>query len=555
MPAFEKWKSKTENSQTWELKYYKGLGTSTSKEVIEYFSDMKRHRIQLNYNSERDDFAIQLAFSKKFCHERKNWLTMTNFKNMSDMSDLYEKDTTLISCDDFINKEYVLFLNLTNERAIPSLVDGFTSGQRRVMFTCFKCNLHREIDVAQLAASVSDMSAYRHGEMSLKDTIVNLAQNYVGSNNINLLQPIGQFGTRLHGGENSASAHYTFTALSPLARLIFNPKDDPLFNYLNEDGLKVEPNWYCPIIPTVLVNGAEGTGVGWSTKVLNYNPRDIIMNIKKMIKNEEPLPLMPHYKNFKGTIKRTNNKSVMTSGEIALIGDNSIEITELPIGCWTQNYKESVLQVMLDGQEPCIADYFEYHTDTTVKFVVKMAPEQLKEATKVGLRNFFKLQKTLSTNLMVLFDENGCIKRYESPTAILKEFFTLRLKYYEKRKNYLEGALLAESLKLDNIARFIMEKIEGKIKVENLKKAEIVQVLRKATYDPDPINKWKKRILRELGYTIDENNNNEDEEGEDFDYILSNFWTTEKKDEILKQQKQKGEELKMLREKSKETLW
>ena len=581
MPEFEEWQSNTENWQTWKLKYYKGLGTSTSKEAKEYFSDMKRHRIQFKYGSARDDLAIQLAFSKKFIDERKDWLTkfmddrkMRHENNMPDVY-LYEKDTTLINYTDFINKEFVLFSNLDNERSIPSLVDGFKPGQRKVMFTCFKRNLHREIKVAQLAGSVSEMSAYHHGEMSLMGTIVNLAQNYVGSNNINLLQPIGQFGTRLHGGKDSASARYIFTALSPLARLIFNPKDDPLFNYLNDDGLKVEPNWYCPIIPTVLVNGAEGIGTGWSTKVPNYNPREIIKNIKKMIKNEEPSPLLPYYKNFKGAIERMDDIRIMTSGEIALIGDNSIEITELPIGCWTQNYKESVLQVMVDGQEKipaCIADYREYHTDTTVRFVVKMTPEQLKEATKVGLHKFFKLQKSLSTNSMVLFDENGCLKRYESPVEILKEFFTLRLKYYEKRKNYLEGALLAESLKLDNIARFIMEKIEGKIKVENLKKAEIVQILRKAKYDPDPINKWKKRIQRELGYQMDDkadnsnNNNGDTEEGEedtddgkkDYDYILSMpIWnlTTEKKDEILKQQKQKGEELRLLREKSKETLW
>ena len=167
-----------------------------------------------------------------------------------------------------------MFYNLDNQRSIPCLVDGFKSVQRKVMFTCFKRNLQKEIKVAQLAAYVGVLSAYHHGEACPISTIVNLAQNFVGSNNINLLQPIGRFGTRLHGGKDPASARYIFTALSPLTRLLFNPKDDPLLIYLNDDGLKVEPEWYCPNIPTVLVNGSEGVATGWSTKIPNYDPRE-----------------------------------------------------------------------------------------------------------------------------------------------------------------------------------------------------------------------------------------------------------------------------------------
>lgn len=186
--------------------------------------------------------AIQLAFSKKFIEERKDWLTrfMEDRRSRREQHEtenyLYQKNTRSINYTEFINKELVLFSNLDNERSIPSLVDGFKPGQRKVMFTCFKRNLVREIKVAQLAGSVAELSAYHHGEQSLMNTIVNLAQNFVGSNNINLLLPIGQFGTRLHGGKDSASARYIFTALSPLSRLLFNPKDDPLLAYLNDDG-------------------------------------------------------------------------------------------------------------------------------------------------------------------------------------------------------------------------------------------------------------------------------------------------------------------------------
>jgi DNA topoisomerase-2 len=198
MPEFEEWQQNTSDWHTWKIKYYKGLGTSTSKEAKEYFSDMNRHCIRFEYSGSRDDLAIQLAFSKKLIEERKEWLTkfMEKRKVDLDASYLYQKDTKKINFTEFVNKELVLFSNLDNERSIPSLVDGFKPGQRKVLFACFKRNLHKEIKVAQLAGSVAELSCYHHGEASLMGTIINLAQNFVGSNNLNFLMPIGQFGTR-----------------------------------------------------------------------------------------------------------------------------------------------------------------------------------------------------------------------------------------------------------------------------------------------------------------------------------------------------------------------
>ena len=156
-----------------------------------------------------------------------------------------------ISLSDFINKELILFSMADNARSIPSAVDGFKPGQRKIIFSCFKRNLKSEIKVAQLAGYVSEHSAYHHGEQSLCTTIVGMAQNYVASNNLPLLEPLGQFGTRLHGGKDAASPRYIFTNLSPLARAVFHPSDDPLLTYLNDDGQDIEPEWYLPVVPMV----------------------------------------------------------------------------------------------------------------------------------------------------------------------------------------------------------------------------------------------------------------------------------------------------------------
>ena len=312
---------------------------------------------------------------------------------------LYEKDTKAVSYADFVNKELVLFSNLDNERSIPCVVDGFKPGQRKVMFTCLKRNDKREVKVAQLAGSVGEMSAYHHGEASLMGTIIGLAQDFVGSNNINLLMPIGQFGTRLAGGKDHASPRYIFTQMSPLTRLIFNANDDPLLKYLNEDNQRIEPEWYMPIIPMVLVNGADGIGTGWMTKIPNYNPREIVSNLKRMIRGDEPRPMIPWFKNFKGSIEEIEAQKFVINGEISELSETKVEITELPIRSWTQNYKESVMEPMLNGSEKVpaqIMDYKEYHTDKTVKFVVSMTQDKFRsaEATKGNFKlrensNFF----------------------------------------------------------------------------------------------------------------------------------------------------------------------
>lgn len=530
---------------------------------------MQRHRIRFSYTGQEDDHFVQLAFSKKMIEQRKDWLTnsMEDRKRRRELGlaevYLYEKTTRNVSFKDFVNKELVLFSNMDNERSIPSLIDGLKPGQRKVLYTCFKRNDKREVKVAQLAGSVGEHSAYHHGEASLMSTIINLAQNFVGSNNINLLQPIGQFGTRLQGGKDAASPRYIFTMLSPLARKIFSPLDDPLYNYLFDDNLKIEPEYYVPILPMVLVNGAEGIGTGWSTKIPNYNPRVIIDNLLRMIRGQELRPMRPWFKGFQGTIEQIDHQRFVINGEAALLGSKSFEITELPVRVWTQTYKEQVLEPMLNGSEKTpafITDYKEYHTDTTVKFVVTLSEDNLHKSMHTGLHKMFKIQSSLSTTSMVLFDHNGCLRRYETPEDIFREFFPVRLEYYGKRKAYYEGILEAEALKLENQARFIMEKNDRILIMENVKRKEFIAQLIKRNYDSDPIKAWKAKNVDKLD---DYSSESEDEAGDEdrkynFDYLIDMSMRSmlrEKVEELLKLRNQKKDELNKLRNSTPEDLW
>ncbi|XP_051968374.1 DNA topoisomerase 2-alpha [Xyrauchen texanus] len=568
IPEFNMWKEKQSNLKSWKIKYYKGLGTSTSKEAKEYFSDMARHRIPFKYSGLADDEAITLAFSKKKVEERKEWLTsfMINRRQRREHNlpeeYLYGQETTSLSYHDFVNKELVLFSNSDNERSIPCSVDGLKPGQRKVLFCCFKRNDKREVKVAQLAGSVAEMSAYHHGEVSLMMTIVGLAQNFVGSNNLNLLQPLGQFGTRLHGGKDSASPRYIFTMLSSLARLLFPAVDDNIVKYNYDDNLRVEPEWYIPIIPLVLANGAEGIGTGWASRIPNFDVREIINNIHRLLNGEEPLPMLPSYKGFKGTIEELTKNQYVNNGEVAIIDSTTIEITELPVKTWTQAYKENVLEVMLNGSEkvpPLITDYKEYHTDTTVRFVVKMTEDRLREAEATGLHKVFKLQNPLTCNSMVLFDHVGSLKKYESVQDVLKDFFELRMKYYVLRKDWMLGMLGAESAKLSNQARFILEKIQGTVVIENKPKKELIRMLQQMGYDSDPVKAWKQAQEKEAEEDGgDDEEEKEDMSGPDYNYLLSMpmwFLTKEKKDELCRQRDDKMTELNTLKRKAPSDLW
>ena len=594
VPEFEEWKNDTPNSHTFAIKYYKGLGTSTSKEAKEYFQNMDRHRILFTWANNTDDDAILMAFSKKCIDQRKDWLT----KHMDECKHrklvglperyLYTKTTKEVSYADFVNLELVLFSNTDNIRSIPSMVDGLKPGQRKVMFTCMKRNDKREVKVAQLAGSVAEMSAYHHGEVSLCGTIVNLAQNYVGSNNINLLMPNGQFGTRLSGGKDSASPRYIFTMLSPLARLIFHPHDEPLLNFLDEDNQRIEPEWYLPIIPMVLVNGCEGIGTGWSTKIPNHNPRDVVANIRAMMQDKEPKPMFPWYKNFQGVIIPAGDGRYVTVGNLSILDGQKVEISELPIGTWTQNYKENVLEALLHGAEkstPVISDYKEYNTDTTVRFVIAFLPGEFQRLSREagGFHRVFKLTSSLAITSMHAFDNVHCLRKFDNTMMILKEFYTLRMEYYDKRKIYLEGMMQAEADKLSNQARFIMEKCDRTLVVENKKRKVMIDELIKRGYDADPVKTWKRHIKADdaddVGDEEEETEEVEEKPGKSakpkapidpdkafqnlsdvkkFDYLLGmSMWmlTDERKNELLKQRDNKLAELAILKAKTPKGLW
>ncbi|KAI6011667.1 DNA topoisomerase II [Pisolithus microcarpus] len=555
IPEYEQWLENTPDAHKWDSKYYKGLGTSSDADARYYFGNMAKHMIPFATTQEGDRDLIELAFSKKKADERKEWLRQ--FKPGTYLDHNMDE----IPFSDFINKELILFSMADNVRSIPSAADGLKPGQRKVIWGCFKRKLKKEIKVAQLVGYISEVAAYHHGEASLTMTIVNLAQDYVGSNNVNLLLPNGQYGTRDQGGKDHASARYIFTELSPLTRTIFNPADDPLLTYLKEDNDWIEPEYYMPVIPLVLINGAEGIGTGWSTNIPSYNPVDIVENLRRLMAGEEMTPMLPWWKGFKGTIRKVGDHKYDVTGIARKINDTTVEITELPIHKWTQTYKAELEAMIGEKGDGVIKDYKEHHDNVNVHFVVTMTAKDLEKAEQQGLIEFFKLTSKVNTGNMICFNFEGKIQKYDSPEEIIEEFYPKRLAYYQKRKDFLANELQTQFERLSNQARFVKMIVDKELVVSNRKKADIVADLRKLKFRPFP----KVSKAKAAGETEEVVNQDEDaaEAGEaagstDYDYLLGMaIWslTKEKIEKLLQQAAEKEAELLALLERTPRQLW
>jgi DNA topoisomerase-2 len=298
--------------------------------------------------------------------------------------------------------------------------------------------------VAQLSGYVAEQTQYHHGEASLQGTIVNLAQNFMGANNLNLLEPSGQFGTRLMGGKDAASSRYIFTRLAPQTRTIFDARDDAVLKYVEEDGDKVEPEFYMPIIPMILVNGAEGIGTGFSCTVPPYNPQDIKENILRMLNKQAPKPMTPWFRGFTGKVTLKNETTWTMEGVWKKEG-NYIRVTELPPGAWTQDFKEKLEKLDLK--------YENHSTETGVNFLV-----ETDDPKKLGLT------KTIHTSNMYLMTHKG-IKKYDTPEEILLDYVELRVLFYKLRKKHLIEELTRRTSILEAKARFVEMVCAEQIKV------------------------------------------------------------------------------------------
>ena len=464
---YDKWKKKNDYIN-WKIKYYKGLGTNTAVEAKEYFSNLDKHIVHMIWTDTSTD-SIKLGFSKALAENRKQWL------KKYDSSSQNKYDTHKLTYHNFIHKELIHFSNYDNIRSIPNMIDGLKPSQRKVLYSAFKRDLKNEIKVAQFVGYISEHTSYHHGEVSLSNTIINMAQNFVGSNNINLLEPKGQFGTRLLGGKDHSSPRYIFTQLNKITRYIFRKEDDDILEYLNDDGIKIEPKFYVPVIPLILINGSEGIGTGYSTYIPKHNPIDIISAIKNKLQDKKINEIKPWYRNFTGSIIKTSKDIYITKG-IYDNDNNVITIKELPIGTWTDRYREFITNLL--NEHKSIRSVKHNSTDTIVNITIKLNTE----SNINDIDKFFALTSSINLSNMHAYDDNTTIKKFRNINLIINEFYDIRLKYYDIRKKHILNKLDHELKILESKVKFINFVIDGSIKVLNIPHKNLINILDKKKF-------------------------------------------------------------------------
>jgi DNA topoisomerase-2 len=431
---------------------------------------------------------MDLAFNKRMADKRKEWL------GAYDAAAVLDPEQPRVAYEEFVHRELIHFSKYDLERSIPSLVDGLKTSQRKILYACFKRNLvGEEVRVAQLAGYVSEHAAYHHGEASLQGAIVSMAQGFVGSNNLALLRPLGQFGTRILGGKDAASPRYIHTLLSPLAPKLFPPRDTAVLPRVDDDGQLVEPEYYAPVLPMVLVNGAVGIGTAFSTNVPCYDPADVLAALERKLRGEGAgEPLRPWYRGFKGHIVRAaaSNGAFLSVGCAERVAADTVRVTELPVGVWTEDYK-GFLDTYMEANPRVLHRVRPAYTEEDAVFELHFHKGALPDAwfepatgqhaapgvTRLHVELRLVSNRGLSVSNMHLFDDAGAIRKFDNPEAIVDAYVDVRLRVYEARRQHELRALKRVLTELENKMRFVQGVIDGDIVVHRKSRAEIAAQL------------------------------------------------------------------------------
>jgi DNA topoisomerase-2 len=478
---------------------------------------------------------FDLAFDRDKADARKEWL---NNGIEPDPVVPSRGELTMITYDSFIDNRLKVYSAVANVRAIPNLYDGLKPGQRKILFAAFKRGLKERIKVVQLSGYVSEHAAYHYGDSSLNGTIVHMAQDYVGVNNINYLYPSGGFGSRLGGGpkfkkgEDAAAPRYIYTFISPITWSIFHQDDKALLNYITEEGQSIEPVCFMPTVPMVLINGARGIGTGYSTEVAQYNPKEVVANLRACMRGMPQTDMIPWFKGYRGEVlpdvSRAGVQNYITVGKYVRLGPDKIRILELPVGaknCKSYQAYCAFLSTLLDdetaklhgikrdhgrrqrraptqAQDPdveadddedsdcdsaatfgdVVHDYevvSKSNTDYIIDIVFKEGVLDKELANNVGYRfeKKLKLAFTISCSNMHLYVEGGTIRKFSSPADIISEYCRVRVGYYTQRRERLLRKYELDIGKANSRYRFVTDIMDEVIDIRRKNRAVVEEML------------------------------------------------------------------------------
>ena len=380
----------------------------------------------------------------------------------------------------FFDKEYLDYARYVVEnRAIPSCIDGLKPTQRKVVYIAnkiWKTGNEKPMKLFQLAGRVAAEAFYHHGNTSLESSMVGMAQKF--KNSLPLLEGVGQFGSLRSPA--AGAPRYISAKLHPNFRLLY--QDFDLLENKIEEGEKIEPAFFLPIVPTVILNGTSGIAVGFATNILNRNPKDVVDACISTLNNKKMKVLAPWIQEFKGTFIRDleNPKTWKIKGQYQIINTTTVKITAIPPNYTYERYEE-ILNLL---QEKGIITSYDDNSSETIEYILKFRRSVLNSlvSSEGKLERTLRLNTQETENLTTL-DENGKLKIFDKAEDIVKHFVDVRLGWYQTRKDYLIDKTEKQLSLVTNKARFIKDIIDSKLKINNVPKEKIVTYLKTNAYD------------------------------------------------------------------------
>lgn len=463
---FEDWLSQSESHKNWKTNHMKGLATSEDSDIIEEFKNP--NIVTYEYDDHAKDY-LQLAFGDYMEDYRKKWILNYDHNKI----DTVNKPGTISYG---INNELVEYSLYSVKTKLPSIVDGLKVCQRKIVYGAMKKGKSSFNKVDRLASSVAEISCYKHGETSLSDAIKIMAQDFIGSNNLPILEGSGQFGSRKELGGDAGAGRYISAKISKNAPLIFRHEDDILLEQTIVENERCEPKYYYSIVPLFAINGAEGIASGFSSKIWNRSPKQVIHFIRNWLQNIENKPLKPFFSNYKGKIDR-DEKGWYSEGSFHK-KYSSVIVDELPVNVSFVMYEKKLEKLK---QSKVISDFKSSSTSINVCDKIELQPCIDVRGCKTPSIKSLKLKKYLSENVTLL-DKNGKPIKYNSVEDAIVEFCKIRLEAYKERKNktipLLKRDLNNNRLKM----QFISDVLNGSINIKQNDQSLLIE-LKKKGYD------------------------------------------------------------------------
>ena len=379
---------------------------------------------------------------------------------------------------EYLDQDYAMYGMYTLEnRAIPSVIDGFKPTARKIIYIAdkvWRSGNEKPLKIFQLGGKIAADAHYHHGDGSLNGAIIGMAQSF--KNSLPLLDEIGQFGS-LRSPEAGA-ARYISTKLTGNFRLLY--KDFELLENQVEEGNTIEPKFFLPIIPTVLLNGSSGIAVGFATNILNRNPLDLVDSCLKVLDGKKVGKLLPWWKEYSGPVENvTGTNQYVMRGVYEIQNTTTVKITELPPSMTFQKYETHLNSLQDRG---IIYSYEDNSTDG-INYTIKFARATLSDLIAKGkLDQTLKMIETETENLTCL-NEKGKLIIFEEVAQVVEYFVNFRLGFYSKRKAFLIKKYGEELVFLSNRAKFVKLIIDGKLKINNVPRKEIISYLQTAGFD------------------------------------------------------------------------